>query len=106
MNMRRMIFALAFCVAASTGSFASDSNIGSWKLNESKSKILNGEEATRFQWLSHIENYDINIEQTDTLFFVYFSPTVRGDPPIILGGVVKYEIDRKTFQVASKTAIK
>ena len=39
MNMRRMIFALAFCVAASTGSFASDSNIGSWKLNESKSKI-------------------------------------------------------------------
>jgi hypothetical protein len=74
--------------------------------DESKSKILNGEEATRFQWLSHIENYDINIEQTDTMFIVYFSPTVRGDAPIILGGGIKYEFDRKTFQMAEKTPIK
>ncbi|HWX35835.1 MAG TPA: hypothetical protein VNZ53_51515 [Steroidobacteraceae bacterium] len=74
--------------------------------NESKSKIVNGAETTRFQWLSHIQNYDIHIEQTDTMFLVYFSPTVRGDPPIILGGVAKYEIDRKTFQVAAKTTIK
>jgi hypothetical protein len=74
--------------------------------DESKSKVLNGEEATRFEWLSHIENYDVNVEQTDSMFLVYFSPTVRGDAPIILGGVVKYEIDRKTFQVATKTSIK
>jgi hypothetical protein len=40
--MRTMIFALAFCVAASIASFASDSNVGSWKLNESKSKIPAG----------------------------------------------------------------
>jgi hypothetical protein len=74
--------------------------------DESKSKALSGEEATRFAWLSHIENYDVNVEQTESMFLVYFSPTVRGEAPIILGGVVKYQIDRKTFQVATKTSIK
>jgi hypothetical protein len=42
MKMRTMIFALAFCVAASIASFAADANVGSWKLNESKSKIAAG----------------------------------------------------------------
>jgi hypothetical protein len=71
--------------------------------DEFKSKILDGEEATSFQWLSRIENYDIHIEQTDTQFIVYFSPTVRGDAPIIMGGVIEYEIDCKTFQFTSKS---
>jgi len=42
MKTRTMICALAFFVAASIASFASDSNVGSWKLNESKSKIAAG----------------------------------------------------------------
>jgi hypothetical protein len=37
-----MIFALAFFVAASIASFASDANEGTWKLNEAKSKIPAG----------------------------------------------------------------
>lgn len=71
--------------------------------DEFKSKTLGGEEATTFQWLSRIENYDIHIEQTDTQFIVFFSPTVRGDAPIIMGGVTEYEIDRKTFQLTGKS---
>jgi hypothetical protein len=40
------------------------------------------------------------------MFLVSFAPTVRGDAQIVFGGVVKYHIDRKTFQVTEKTAIK
>ena len=71
-----------------------------------KSRVLTGEEASHSQWLSHIENYDIDVEQSDTMFLVSFAPTVRGDAPIVLGGVVKYHVDRKTFQITDKTAIK
>jgi hypothetical protein len=71
-----------------------------------KSRALTGEEANHSQWLSRIENYDINVEEAGTMILVSFSPTVRGDPPIIFGGVVNYQVDRKTFQIVSKTAIK
>lgn len=74
--------------------------------NEAKSKIHDGDAATTLQWLSHIENYDIDIEQTDAAFIVYFSATVRGDAPMILGGIVKYEIDRKTFGITEKSTHK
>jgi hypothetical protein len=67
-----------------------------------RSTIEDGQRATTLQWLSHIENYDIDVEQTDAAFVVYFSSTVRGDAPIILGGTVKYEIDRKTFKITTK----
>jgi hypothetical protein len=42
MKMRTTISALAFFLAASIASFAADSNVGTWKLNESKSKIPAG----------------------------------------------------------------
>jgi hypothetical protein len=42
MKTRTMIFALAFFVAASIASFAADANVGTWKLNEAKSKIPAG----------------------------------------------------------------
>jgi hypothetical protein len=43
MKMRTIIFALTFFVAASIASFAADDpNVGTWKLNESKSKIPAG----------------------------------------------------------------
>src|SRR5947207_2637481 len=42
MKLKTLVFALAFCVAASIASFAADSNVGTWKLNEAKSKISAG----------------------------------------------------------------
>jgi hypothetical protein len=70
---------------------------------DAKSKIADGQRATTLDWLSHIENYDIHVEQTNATFIVYFPPTVRGDAPIIMGGIAEYEIDRKTFQIISKS---
>ena len=42
MKLRLTFLTLAFCVFAVVASFASDSNLGSWKLNESKSNIPAG----------------------------------------------------------------
>lgn len=42
MKARSKLLILAFCAFAAVASFASDSNLGSWKLNESKSKIPAG----------------------------------------------------------------
>ena len=42
MKTRTMLLAVAFCLSAVAASFASDANLGTWKLNESKSKIAAG----------------------------------------------------------------
>lgn len=42
MKMRTMLLVVAFCVCAVAASFADDPNVGTWKLNESKSKISAG----------------------------------------------------------------
>lgn len=42
MKLRSTLGALAFCLLAAVASFASDSSLGSWKLDESKSKIPAG----------------------------------------------------------------
>jgi len=42
MKTRRILFTVAFCVSALAASFAADSNVGTWKLNEAKSKIAAG----------------------------------------------------------------
>ena len=42
MKTRTMFLALAFCLSAIAVSFADNPNIGTWKLNESKSKIPAG----------------------------------------------------------------
>jgi hypothetical protein len=42
MNAKRMLVTTAFCLAAVAIGFAADPNVGSWKLNEAKSKIAAG----------------------------------------------------------------
>jgi hypothetical protein len=42
MKTRTILLTLAFCFAAVVASFAADSNIGTWKLNDAKSKIPAG----------------------------------------------------------------
>ncbi|MBZ5629742.1 MAG: hypothetical protein LAO06_12845 [Acidobacteriia bacterium] len=42
MKARTILFALAFCLAGAAACLASDSNLGTWKLNEAKSKIPAG----------------------------------------------------------------
>jgi hypothetical protein len=42
MNMKRMVSTTAFCLTALAVAFAADPNVGSWKLNEAKSKIPAG----------------------------------------------------------------
>jgi hypothetical protein len=42
MKTRTMFLIAAFCLSACAASFAADSNVGTWKLNEAKSKIPAG----------------------------------------------------------------
>ena len=42
MNVKKIVAISAFCMAAVAVGFAADPNIGSWKLNEAKSKIAAG----------------------------------------------------------------
>jgi hypothetical protein len=42
MNTKRMVFTTGFCLAALAVALAADPNVGSWKLNEAKSKIAAG----------------------------------------------------------------
>jgi hypothetical protein len=37
---------------------------------------------------------------------VQIGPTLRGDMPIVFGGGARYEIDKRTFAIVSKTHIK
>ena len=42
MKINAMVLGAALCFAAATASFAADPNVGTWKLNEAKSKIPAG----------------------------------------------------------------
>ena len=42
MNTKRIVITTAFCLTAVAVGFAADPNVGSWKLNEAKSKIAAG----------------------------------------------------------------
>jgi hypothetical protein len=42
MKARSLLFLAAFCLSAAAAGFAADSNVGTWKLNEAKSKISAG----------------------------------------------------------------
>lgn len=42
MKTRTVFFAVAFCLVVVAASYASDKNVGTWKLNEGKSKIAAG----------------------------------------------------------------
>jgi hypothetical protein len=53
-------------------------------------------------WLSKIEHFDIQVEQTKESFIVEFGPTVRGNFLPVLGGGARYVIDRNTFTITSR----
>ena len=42
MKTRTMLLTLLFCLSVAAVSFAADANVGTWKLNEAKSKIAAG----------------------------------------------------------------
>jgi hypothetical protein len=42
MNVKRTLLTAAFCLSAVAVGLAADPNVGSWKLNEAKSKIAAG----------------------------------------------------------------
>jgi len=42
MNVKKIVAIAAFCLAAVAVGFAADPNVGSWKLNEAKSKVAAG----------------------------------------------------------------
>jgi hypothetical protein len=54
-------------------------------------------------WLSKMENYDIHVSQNAGRIIVQFNPTVRGNFMPVLGGGARYEIDKQSFEVLSKT---
>ena len=56
--------------------------------------------------LSKIKNFDISIEQSESLYTVDIGPTLRGDMPIVFGGGAVYQIDKKTFSIKSKMLTK
>ena len=42
MKVRNIVMAAVVCLAGATASFAADANMGTWKLNEAKSKLAPG----------------------------------------------------------------
>ena len=56
--------------------------------------------------LSKIENFDMSIEQSESLYTVQIGPTLRGDMPMVFGGGARYQIDKETFSIKSKTLLK
>ena len=55
-----------------------------------------------YTMLSKIENFDFHIQQSDSTYTVEIDPTLRGDMPLMFGGGMVYEIDKKTFVIKSK----
>ena len=57
--------------------------------------------------LSNIENYDINVSQTESSYIVSFGVTFRdGNPFLVMGGGVRYVIDRNTFSIKERVLLK
>lgn len=56
--------------------------------------------------LSKLENYDVAIDQTPNAVVVQFGPTVRDKGLDVMGGSVRYVVDRKTFAITRKTLLK
>ena len=66
MKLKTMISALAFCVAASIASFAADSNVGTWKLNDAKSKVPAGmAKNTSVVYTADGDNYKAVVDGVD-----------------------------------------
>jgi hypothetical protein len=59
-----------------------------------------------YTMLSKIENFDMHIQQSDSTYTVEIGPTLRGDMPLMFGGGMIYEIDKKTFAITSKSHLK
>lgn len=66
MRTKTMILVLAFCFCALAASFAENPNVGSWKLNEEKSKIDPGApKTTSVVYTTEGDNYKCVVEGTD-----------------------------------------
>ena len=54
-------------------------------------------------YLSKIENYDVELDQDDTSYFISFYPrTSLKDKMIIKGGATKYTINKSDFKLIHK----
>jgi len=55
------------------------------------------------EWLSKIEDFDIDVSQTKDSFILDFRPTVRGSFGPVFGGGARYVVDRISFKITSRT---
>jgi hypothetical protein len=66
MRAKTFLLALAFCLAAAVASHAADSNVGTWKLNDAKSKIpAGGTKITSVVYTPAGEQYKCEVDETD-----------------------------------------
>jgi hypothetical protein len=64
-------------------------------------------ERDQLLYLSKIENYDINVRHTESTYIVAFGVTFRGgDPYMVMGGGLRYVLDRSTFAIKEKVPVK
>lgn len=111
MKTRTMFLALAFCLSAITLSFADNPNIGTWKLNESKSKIPAGvSKNTTVTYTADGDNLKAVLDGVDgkgnpthsewTGKFDGKDYPVTGDPNVDSRSITK--VDEHHYKVASK----
>jgi hypothetical protein len=53
--------------------------------------------------LSHLENYDIHIEQDASSYKIHVSPTLRDHGHEVFGGAYTYVVERNTFHITGVT---
>ncbi len=110
MKTRMMFLALAFCLCAAA-SFAADSNVGTWKLNEAKSKIPAAvSKNTSVVYTEDGDNYKCVVEGVDasgnpihnewTGKFDGKDYPVSGDPTADTRSVQK--VDARHYKLANK----
>jgi hypothetical protein len=73
---------------------------------ETSSSPQDPESIELVRWLSKIENYDIDVEQSSSSYVVLFGVTLRDNAPLVFGGGARYVIDKQTFQIVEKKKFK
>ena len=125
MRSRKILFTLAFCFAAFAVCFAQEAQMGTWKLNEAKSKFPSGDNVkvsvvgtekdgmpTHNEWTGKFDGkpYDVTGDATSEKraytkvndHKLTFTGTSSGKKTLI--GVVTVSADGKTRTVVTKTA--
>jgi hypothetical protein len=111
MKTRTMLLALAFCLSVVALSFADNPNVGTWKLNESKSKIPAGvSKNTTVTYTADGDNLKAVLDGVDgkgnpthsewTGKFDGKDYPVTGDPNVDSRSITK--VDEHHYKVASK----